>query len=160
MIRFSDILRRITGISFPIGGIQWNPPTDQRRLAKQVLDELNNRRVLYAPFYQENEQACINSALDLRENLKSIIDAAPDRSPVYKCAKEIQKACRTFMSKTEQLDFSVRDRATSVATRAMFEQSLTKFRRSVGETTKNLIAAYELDVEDELAAIIPFSKPS
>ena len=160
MIRFSDILRRITGISVPIFGIQWAPPPDQRRIAEQVLDRLNNRRVLYAPYYQENEGACISSALDLREELSEIIDSAPAGSPVYKCAKNIQKACRVFMSKSEQLDFTVRNHATAVATRAIFEQSLTKFRGTVGEATKNLVAAYGLDVEDEVAAIIPFSKPS
>jgi hypothetical protein len=160
MIKFSDILRRITGISVPIFGIQWNPPTDQKRIAKQVLDRLNDRRVLYAPFYRENEAACLNSALDLRQDLSAIIDAAPAGSPVYKCAKNMQKACRVFMTETEQLDFNARDHATAVATRAIFEQGLTNFRSSVGEATKNLVAAYGLDVEDDLAAIIPFSKPS
>lgn len=33
MIRFSDILRRVTGSSVPIFGIQWAPPPDEHRFA-------------------------------------------------------------------------------------------------------------------------------
>ena len=160
MIEFKEILRRITGFSVPIFGIQWDPPPDQRRIARQVLDRMTDRRVLYAPYYRENERACQSSALDLRQDLGAIIDSAPEGTPVYKCAKDIQKACRIFMSGTDQLDFTARDPATAVATRSIFEQSLTHFRKSVGDAMKNLVAAYGLDVEDELAAILPFTKPS
>lgn len=132
---------------------------DQTRLAQRVLDRLTDRRVLYAPHHRENEQACLSSALDLRQDMGSIIDEAPPRSPVYSAAKEVQKASRRFMSDVEELNFDAQDIATAVATRSIFERHLDRFRGSVGHATMNLVAAYGLDVDDELATLIPFSKP-
>lgn len=158
-MKFKDIYLRITGISVPIGGIQWTPPVDQCRLAQQVLDRVADRRVLYVPLYRENEQACRSSALDLRQDMGVIVDASPPKSHVYNIAKAIQRASRTFMSKTDPLNFSSNDPATAIATRAIFEGHLIRFRERVGTEIANAAVAYGLDIEDELAAIIRFTKP-
>ncbi|PYS68408.1 MAG: hypothetical protein DMF73_16865 [Acidobacteria bacterium] len=38
MVKFNDLIRRITGVSTPIFGLQWAPPPDQRRIAQRLLD--------------------------------------------------------------------------------------------------------------------------
>jgi len=83
--------------------------------------ELSDRRVFYVPFIQEDEKHCIDSALDSRRGSSAIIDDAPKSTHVHALAKEIQRACRKFISDTQQLDFRSRDHVTAIATRSIFE---------------------------------------
>ena len=47
---FKQILSRLTGISCPVFGIQWNPPEPEITVAQRVISFLEDRRVLYNPF--------------------------------------------------------------------------------------------------------------
>ena len=54
-IPFTEIANRITGISTPVFGVSWNPPTLDSDIAKKLLTFFEDRRVLYrSPYHLEN----------------------------------------------------------------------------------------------------------
>jgi hypothetical protein len=49
-VKFKQIINRLTGITMPVFGINWNPPTAHVTVARNVITFLEDRRVLYNPF--------------------------------------------------------------------------------------------------------------
>lgn len=68
-MKFREIINRITGISVPVFGVQWNPPETEISKARRIITFLEDRRVLYAPENLENIDHCIESILRIREFL-------------------------------------------------------------------------------------------
>jgi hypothetical protein len=72
-MRFSEIASRLTGISTPIGGVSWTPPTPDIEVARRVLTFLEDRRVLYDPMEAEVAAHCIESVLQIRRFLTEVL---------------------------------------------------------------------------------------
>ena len=154
---FKDLARHLTGLSVPWFGLQWTPPPDQTRIARKVLDTVANRRLFYAPDHVENEHACLGSANDLRDHLKQHMDESPPGSIVYQQTKNLQKAARLFVTELEALAHSTVPVPHAIKA-SRFYNSLHHFRRTAGVCVASLAAAYGLDIDDELAAMVPFDK--
>ena len=58
-MKFSEVARRLTGISCPIFGVSWNPGESKVTYARQTLTYLEDRRVLYAPWNVEVPEHCV-----------------------------------------------------------------------------------------------------
>lgn len=70
-MRFKETFARLTGISVPFFGVQWNPPEADRAIAKRVIAFLEDRRVLYAPSEMEVPEHCVHSIVEIRSFLTS-----------------------------------------------------------------------------------------
>jgi hypothetical protein len=69
MVRF-----RMTGVSVPLGGAQWELKDDDREIARRVLNLLGDRRMLWKDFSVEIEEQCIGSADHTRKELAKLLD--------------------------------------------------------------------------------------
>ena len=69
-----QLAKRLTGISTPIGGISWNPPVDERDIAKQLLVFLEDRRVLFMPYDMEVEPYVMDSIIEIRQRLTKALE--------------------------------------------------------------------------------------
>ena len=152
-MKFKDLIRRITGVGVPIFSIQWDPPPDEKRIAGRVLDTLANRRIFYVAYHLENEHACLDSANDLRDQLKQHLDESPLESIVYQHTKILQAAARKLVTELEEL---IRISPPQQVMASRFYDTLHDFRSKAGHSVACLAAAYGLDVEDELATIVPY----
>lgn len=54
-IRFKDIASRLSGIAIPVFGVSWTPPESERKIIRDLLVFLEDRRALYNPFVHEIE---------------------------------------------------------------------------------------------------------
>lgn len=68
-MKFSEIAKRLTGFSTPVFGVSWNPPESERVVAKRVIAQLEDRRVLYNPSEMEVPDQCVTSVVDIRRML-------------------------------------------------------------------------------------------
>jgi Family of unknown function (DUF6650) len=68
-MQFREVVSRVTGLSVPIFGVQWNPPEAECVAARRVLAFLEDRRVLYVPSEMELPHHCVESVLRIREFL-------------------------------------------------------------------------------------------
>ena len=151
-MRFKVIAKHITGLNVPWFGLQWTPPVDQIRLAESVLDCLANRGIFYEDFNVEVEHACMMSAEELNAELLTWLHQCPSETPVKKQVQEILRATKYFISQMRKGIVGV-----EIVDKAFFYEALGRLRKRVGIAVASLSAAYGLDVNDELAGLIPFN---
>lgn len=154
-MKFKEILKRITGISTPIAGISWDPTDTDKDCAKEVIAFLEDRRVLYNPSEMEVPSHCVESIMKIREFLtqKSGLVKDDDLKNVFKA---MRSACRKF------LDFVGSDGDIITYGNSHGHWASWAFNGAVGELRgvfgihlAKLAAMYGLDIEEDLATILP-----
>lgn len=161
MTKFSEIARRVTGLSCPVFGVQWNPSEAECAVARRVVRFLEDRRVLYRPFDVETPLFCAESVIQIREMLTKELAGLDQKSELFATLKALRAACRKFMDETEDGPFH--GRRTPPSHRLdrydlygqTFFTALGALRATFGIHVARLAAQHGLDVEDELAATFP-----
>ena len=144
-IRFQEIASRITGISIPVFGVSWNPPVSERKIVREVLVFLEDRRALYNDYAHEIEDQVTTSVLEMRKNLTDAIQKLPDESNAVPRLRAMRAACR------EYLDCKDRHFQPSF----MFLTALGRLRSLCGVNVAYLAVEYGVNIEGELASIVP-----
>ena len=153
-MRFNEILARITGVSVPIFGIQWQPSTPQIKVARDLMRELEDKRVLYRSEDLEGAHHCVYSVMDMRQKLTMSMQQVNTDDPLYKQLQKIRRASRDFCDVIGSPKF---DTLPAPVQKSLLSRELAKFRQAVGSAVGAISIAYGLDIEDELASIIPFN---
>jgi Family of unknown function (DUF6650) len=155
-VKFREITSRLTGISSPIFGVSWNPAPAEVTIARRVIAFLEDRRVLYADESIEVPSHCVSSVLEVRRFLTSEIQSLPD-GELSSSLRAMRAACRKFME-------SVDDRGGIVVRYGFdhghwaswrFGAALGELRATFGLQIAKLASQNGLDVEDDLARILP-----
>ena len=149
-MKFSEITSRLTGISCPIFGISWNPPDAERNIARRVITFLENRRVLYGPFDWEVPDHCVQSVIEIRHFLTSELQSLEADKEIAQSLRAMRAACRKFMD-----DDPWHGSPRGYPSRWMLESGLGELRGVFGIHIAQLAAQYGVDVEDDLATILP-----
>jgi hypothetical protein len=159
VIKFKEIASRLSGISFSLpsgigGGISWQPSKTERVVAKSVVNFLEDKRVLYNPTELEIPQHCVMSIIDIRRFLTSKIDELDDQSQLMPLIKTMRSACREFQDSVEKRGTNLRFHFHN-SDSWEFSIALGEMRRTFGYCLSQMISMFELDVENDLASIIP-----
>lgn len=160
-MKYIDIIRhRITGIGCPIFSISWTPGESSRKIARDVVLFLEDRRVLYIPSEMECPGHCVHSVLDIRSFLTTQLQRATDDETLSGYLRAMRIACRKFLDRMNHNERKERDflrHADSWGHWASWEfaSALGELRGTFGVMLAQLAASYGVDVEDELASIIP-----
>jgi hypothetical protein len=151
---------RFTGFSIPIFGVQWNPPVDERKVVRKLIRAVEDRRVLFVPMYLEQPSQVTASVLEIRGLLTSALQDIPDDSAAAAPLRAMRAACRRFLEEPRP-DFphlSHRhwrpDHGRDDGGPAFFV-SLGELRATFGFYVATLACGYGIDVEEELASIMP-----
>lgn len=155
-MNFKDVLARtkLTGFSVPVFGIQWNPSESEIEKARRIIAYLEDRRVLYAPYDLEIPEHCIESVLEIRKFLTKEIGNVDSNTELATNLRSMRVACRKF------LDSISDERNRKIITYSRysswkFYDALGIMRYILGIHTALIAVSYGLDVEDELASILP-----
>ena len=106
---FEEIGRRINGFGFstPVFGLEvsWNPPESDRRIARDLIHELENRRALYTEFSMQTAPYAVKSILEIKNNLTEYLQRCSNpTSLIFKAIRHMRAGCREFLSEVEYLD--------------------------------------------------------
>ena len=157
-MRFKEIASRLTGFSTPVFGVSWNPPQAHITVARRVITYLEDRRVLYNPYHMEVPHHCIQSVIDIRQRLTSELGRlAADEGPAPHL-RAMRAACRKFLNNVQQGDDRRkphRHHWDSAPGSWIFNSALGELRGVVGIHVAALAAQHGLDVEGDLADILP-----
>lgn len=155
-MKFSELANRLTGISCPIFGISWNPAETQRSVARKVIIFLEARRVLFADFGDEALCQCIESVTKIKEYLTFELPNIEDNSDLSSYIRAMRTACNKFLSKFPK-DKIQRCKACRTGTYEhwAFISAVGELRGVFGVMIGQMAKSYGLDVEDDLARIIP-----
>lgn len=155
-MRFSEILNRLTGISCPIFGVSWNPAETQRTVARRIIIYLEEKRVLYADFGDEVVCHCIDSVLDIKGFLTSELPNIDEGSELDSYVRAMRTAANKFLSRfpKEKHSRCAMCRNGSVEN-WVFISTVGELRGVFSVMIGQISKAYGVDVEDDLAQIIP-----
>lgn len=157
-MNFSEVARRLTGISCPIFGISWDPGVAKVASARRVLTYLEDRRVLYAPWDVEVAEHCVDSVLEMRRFLTDQLGQLDDRDEdIAPHLRAMRASCRHFLSTTDGLrDGPMRLQPWMPSMQGWrFSDALGAMRAVFGIHIAQLSAKFGIDIEDQLADILP-----
>ena len=156
-MNFREIATRLTGISCPVFGVSWNPPEAERTVARRVIAYLEDRRVLYNPGELEVPEHCVESVLEMRRYLTQELQHLDPKQEIAANLMAMRGSCRKFLDGVEvnhpRWHFAHAGLGGYAAW--VFISALGELRGVFGIHLARLAASYGLDVEDDLAAILP-----
>lgn len=142
------LLKKITGISCPFFGISWNPRKSDREKIKRVITFLEDRRVLFNPYHLEIPIWVSQSIIEIRAELTKIIPEFDEDSEIVEFLRTMRAACRRYLDRT----FKLQDRRFM---NDLLIENLIELRSVFGICIAKLSMMYGIDIEEELAEIIP-----
>ncbi|HUY88302.1 MAG TPA: DUF6650 family protein [Pirellulales bacterium] len=156
-MKFKEIVARLTGITCPIFGVSWTPPEPEIAAARRVLTFLEDRRVLYEPSEVEIPPRCVDSVLQIRERLTTELLRVRQPSEFAASLRAMRAACRRFLSRVQDADREITQFGNHPGHFAswVFNDALGQLRGVFGIHIAQLAARHGLDVEDDLARIVP-----
>jgi hypothetical protein len=152
----AETARRITGISGPFGGISWADPgpSDAENVREFILF-LEDRRVLYSAHDLEVVGQVERSIHEIREQCTKTLQALPPKVFAVLPIRIIRAAGRRFHNdQNEEFRFFGGLRHSGEGSPGFFT-ALGAFRATVGLQAAQLAAHYEIDIEGDLAAVLP-----
>lgn len=155
--RAKDYGSRLTGISTPLIGVSWQPTASEREIAEEVLDRLEDRRVLYNPSEAETPEYCSRSVLQIRQILTDAIAKARGKGLLVEHLSAMRAACRNFLDRTEREQGPDYDAARSWGHWRFFDfqDALGQIRGVFGVHLAFIGIRWELEIPPGLASILP-----
>ena len=144
LLKFAEIAKRLNGVQIPIFGVQWVPPEPERKIVREVITFLEDRRVLFNPCAWEMPEEVIESVLRMREVLTDAIARLDDASKATPAMQAMRMACREYL-----------DRSRDHYGRHDMSTDLGRLRALFGLQIAFLAIEYGIDLEDDLATIVP-----
>lgn len=155
-MRFTELLNRLTGISCPVFGVSWNPVDTERSIARRIIIFLEPRRVLYSAYDYESVCPCITSVTDIKNYLTSELQNIDEQSELNAYVRSMRNACNKFLSKCpDKKEFRCYACQPGNIDNWIFTSAIGELRGVFGVMIGQIAKAYGLDVEDDLAQIIP-----
>ncbi len=154
-MKFKEVLSRITGFSVPVFGVSWTPTQPEITKARQVLAFLEDRRVLYNPYHLEVADQCIQSVLDIRRFLTEVIGQLGADSKLAEHLRGMRAGCRAFLDATSPGARRIIRSHWAGPFESSFFTSLGELRATIGVHVAAIAVMHGLDIEGELAEVLP-----
>jgi hypothetical protein len=156
LLTFQEIKNRITGFSFPLFGVSWQPNESEIKIAQNIINQLEDRRVLYSPYELERPHYCIESILRIRECLTQEICKVSQNQNIYQDIQLLRAACRKFLDTIQPIQDEVHncDSFTTISG-WIFLSALGELRGIFGIIISKLSVSYGIHINGELIKIIP-----
>jgi hypothetical protein len=149
-IKYKQIAKSLTGISTPFFGVSWNPPETDRDVVRKLITFLEDHRALYNPYDIETPIFVSHSLLEVRKELTNILQRIGDNPDISPHLRAMRAACRKYLNE-------VGDHWIPRHNFRDFEvfSALGELRAVFGIHVAQLAVKYGIDVEKELASILP-----
>lgn len=95
---------RITGIDVPFGGISWEYTETEKKLIQKLFFFLESKRLLTNPIEMEIKQWCIESALEIKRELVSILSECNFSKDTTDCIRSMISACNDFLDRLDNVE--------------------------------------------------------
>jgi hypothetical protein len=149
-IKYKKLAKSLTGFSTPIFGLSWHPPETDREIVRKLITFLEDRRVLYNPYDLENPRWVNLSLVEIRAELTSLLSRIGDNPDITPHFKAMRAACRKYLD-----ELSSRSRPRYHYGEFRTWTALGELRATFGIHVGLLATKYGIDIEKELASILP-----
>lgn len=156
-MRLQNVFQRITGFSTPFVGVSWNVSISEATRAKNIVNFLEDRRVLFNPDALEVPEHCVSSIIEIRHFLTESLNGLSDSSPLTANIKLMRGACRKFLDSAQRADRDIVRHANMHGHYASWEfySALGDLRGVFGIALALISEAFYIDIEKDLSKILP-----
>ena len=158
---YKELSARITGISFPLFGVSWTPVKPDIEIARNVINFLENKRVLFNSYQLENPGHCMLSVIQIRDFLTTQLDEVSRGSELDGILRGMRSAGRRVMDTgAHNFRFGEDDDGNlGPLDKIVFFSQLGIFRGNMGILIAKLVIMHGLDIEEDLINILPVENP-
>lgn len=163
-MKFSELVARVNGLSTPIFGVSWTPPTVDVSVARKFIAFIETRRVLFSTYTNEVPEECVHSVLQIREFVTEILGSGGIADELAGPLRLVRRYCVQFLDRVDATedrhdDQGPRRHLFRESRWAMhdywFGEAVGELRAGVGLQVAIVASAYGLDIEDDLACTLP-----
>jgi hypothetical protein len=159
-IAAKSLAHRLTGFSLPFFGVQWTPSADEREIVRELLTALEDRRVLFVPYHLEIVSHVASSVLQMRDILTKTLQVLPETSRAAGSIRAMRAGCRRFLEEPmpdfrNLMRWHGAKHGHDEEGSPSFFVALGELRATFGTHIAALAYQYGLDIEQELASILP-----
>lgn len=152
----AETARRITGISVPFGGLQWaDPGPSDCEIVRRFVLFLEDRRVLFNAEHLEVVSQVEYSIHQIREECTKTLQSLASEAFAAQPIRIIREAGRRFHDTQGERFRFFDDQHHLYEGSPGFFAALGAFRATVGYQIALLAAHYDLNVEGDLAGVLP-----
>jgi len=152
----AETARRITGISVQFGGISWaDPGPSDAEKVRDFIVFLEDRRVLYNARELEVASQVDRSVHDIRAECTKVLQMIAPNGFGANPIRVIRSAARHFQDDQREEFHFFDDHRNRHEGNPGFFVALGAFRATVGQQVAQLAAHYDIDVEGDLATVLP-----
>ena len=151
--RFEVVGYEVAGISTPVVGVQWVKTAGDKDINRAVVVFLEDRRLLFADRHVEDEQHCVQSALQIRSFLTEQIMKAKPGKELEEALRRMRAACRRFLEAAGPRGEHFWHHPGYG--HDPFFIALGELRASIGAQLTLVLSQYPMRLERELASILP-----
>lgn len=147
---------RFKGASMLGFGTSWDISNAERDEVRKMLAFLEDRRVLYVPHNLEVPGEVERSVQEIRKRCTDALGIVSERSPSLKAIRAMRAACRRFLEEphADFRNYQSRDHGRFQDQLGFFA-ALGELRSRIGIQIAALASWYEIEIEPELASILP-----
>jgi len=168
-VRFAEVVARVNGVSTPIFGVSWTPPTVDVDVARRVVAFVETRRVLFSTYTNEVPEECVQSVVAIRSFLSDVIGAGGIANELVEPLRLMRRYCVRFL---ERVGATEDRRDPDAPSRHLFREqrwrmhdywfaeAIGELRAGVGLQIAIIAASFGLDVDDDLASTLPAPEES
>lgn len=98
-VRFPEIAARVNGLSTPIFGVSWTPPTVDVAVARRVVTFVETRLVLFSTYTNEVPEECVQSVLQIRDLLSAVIGTGGIADKLCEQLRLMRRYCVQFLAR-------------------------------------------------------------
>lgn len=165
-MKASQIAAKVNGFSTPFFGVSWTPPVLDAEVAKKVIAFIEVRRVLFSTYTNEVPEQSVASVIAIRDFLTQVIGEGAIGEALELPVRAARRYCVRFLERVGATEASVPSDASD---RYLFREprwhmhdywfgeALGELRAGVALQAGIIAARFKLDIEDDLAAVIPDS---
>jgi hypothetical protein len=134
-------------------GVGWAVVPGDEAVARSVVSFLEDRRVLFGERHIEDEWHCVQSALECRRFLTDQIPQTTSGEPLEATLKAMRAAFRQFVERAGPNASNFQHHHPYGVD--AFSLALGELRSRVGVELARIAWRYKIDIDDELARIVP-----
>lgn len=154
-MKFKNIIKRLNGISTPVFGVSWNPNKTNKDRAREIITFLEDRRVLYNPSEMEMPDHCVQSVLEIRRFITQTI-ATVQSTDLQESLRAMRASSRKFLDTVGINEDIIKfGHHGGHWANWEFNGAIGELRGVFGIHIARIAVMYGIDVEEDLARILP-----
>jgi hypothetical protein len=155
-LKSQTLFSRLGGVSAFGFGVSFKPTEADRTIVRELLTGMEDRRALFVQAIWEQPQYVLQSVQQMRAELTSTLKRLGEDSPAAAACRSMRGACRDFVTKFDGGKLRDMDQYFGKDKDSEdFLIGLGALRATFGQQIALLAHMYQIDLEEQLASILP-----